>query len=104
MPKQQQFLRHTVNQEGKPYQFKSKEFIKMSESEDKNALVYLLAGFGLGCIVGAAAGVLFAPAKGADTRENLGSKFKEIKGKTSEWVSEQRAKRQAMAAAEEVGA
>lgn len=76
----------------------------MSDSDDKNVLMYMLAGFGLGCIVGAAAGILFAPQKGAETREQLGSKFKELKGKTTEWVAEQRAKRQAMAAAEEVGA
>lgn len=76
----------------------------MSDSDDKSALVYLLAGFGLGALVGAAAGILFAPKAGHETREQLGSKIKEIKGKTSDWVAEQKAKRAAIAAAEEVGA
>lgn len=83
----------------------------MSDSSDKNSLVYLLAGFGLGAIVGAAAGLLFAPKAGSDTREEIAEKAKELKSKTNDWVSEQRAKRQALAAAgsdgasvEEVGA
>lgn len=80
----------------------------MSESNDKNGLVYLLAGFGLGAIVGAAAGLMFAPKEGKELRNDLGGKVKEIKGKATEWVSEQRAKRSALAAAgvdgEEVGA
>lgn len=81
----------------------------MSDSHDKNSLVYLLAGFGLGAIVGAAAGLLFAPKSGEESRHDLGEKAKELKGKTTEWISEQKAKRQALAAAtvdgvEEVGA
>lgn len=81
----------------------------MSDSSDKNSLVYLLAGFGLGAIVGAAAGILFAPKPGTDVRHDIAEKAKELKGKTNEWVSEQRAKRQALVAAgadsaEEVGA
>ncbi len=81
----------------------------MSDSSDKNSLVYLLAGFGLGAIVGAAAGVLFAPKPGTDVRHDIAEKAKELKDKTSEWVNEQRTKRQALVAAgvdaaEEVGA
>jgi len=76
----------------------------MNHSEDKNALVYLLAGFGLGALLGAVAGLLFAPKAGAETREELGGKVKELKGRTEEWIAEQRAKRHAHAATEEVGA
>jgi gas vesicle protein len=76
----------------------------MPESEDKNALVYLLAGFGLGAIVGAAAGLLFAPKPGTELRHDLSGKLKEAKDKTGEWIKEQRAKRHAIEAAEEVGA
>jgi gas vesicle protein len=76
----------------------------MSDSDDKSALVYLLAGFGLGALVGAAAGILFAPKSGHETREQLGSKIKELKGKTTDWVAEQKAKRAAIGASEEVGA
>ncbi len=76
----------------------------MSESDDKNSLVYLLAGFGLGAIVGAAAGVLFAPKTGNETREAIGSRYKEVKGRTEEWISEQRAKRTSKLEPEELGA
>jgi len=76
----------------------------MSQSEDKNALVYLLAGFGLGALVGAAAGLLFAPKPGAELRGDIGNKVRELKGKTNEWIAERRAKRAAIEAAEEVGA
>lgn len=78
----------------------------MNEHDDKNVMLYMLAGVGLGAIIGAAAGLLFAPKSGAETREELASKLKEVKSKTEEWVSEQKAKRNAMAKeiAEEIGA
>lgn len=65
----------------------------MSSNDDKNALIYLLAGFGLGALVGAVAGILFAPKAGDETREELTGRLKELKGKTEDWISEQRAKR-----------
>lgn len=70
----------------------------MSQSDDKNALVYLLAGFGLGALIGGAAGLLFAPKQGTELRGDLGSKFKELKGRTDEWVAERRAKHAALEA------
>jgi gas vesicle protein len=73
-------------------------------SEDKNALVYLLAGFGLGALIGALAGLLFAPKAGAEMREELGGKLKDLKGKTEEWISEQRSKRLSVKNPEEIGA
>jgi gas vesicle protein len=76
----------------------------MAESEDKNGLVYLLAGFGLGAIIGAAAGVLFAPKAGDEIRDELGSKAKELKGRTQEWIAEQKAKRAVIGDPEEAGA
>ncbi len=76
----------------------------MSQSEDKNALVYLLAGFGLGALLGAIAGLLFAPKTGSETREIVGGKLKELKGKTEDWVAEQKAKRGKSASIEEAGA
>lgn len=66
----------------------------MNHSEDRNSLVYLLAGFGLGALIGALAGLLFAPKSGDETRDELNSKLKELKGKTEDWISEQRAKRE----------
>jgi gas vesicle protein len=64
-----------------------------NREDDANVVMYLLAGVGLGAIIGAAAGLLFAPKPGAELRTDIGDKFKELKGKTNEWVSEQRAKR-----------
>ncbi|MDI9638927.1 YtxH domain-containing protein [Kamptonema cortianum] len=66
-------------------------------NDDRNSLVYLLAGFGLGALIGAIAGILFAPKTGAETREELATRLKEAKGKTEDWIAEQRAKRSAKA-------
>ena len=71
--------------------------------DDKNALVYLLAGFGLGALVGALAGLLFAPKAGTEIREDIGGKIKDLKGKTEDWISEQKAKRLPNKTAEELG-
>ena len=71
--------------------------------DDSNALIYMLAGVGLGAIIGAAAGLLFAPKSGTETRDDLADKYKELKGKTEEWVSEQKAKRAVDNAADELG-
>jgi gas vesicle protein len=77
----------------------------MSQSDDKNALVYLLAGFGLGALIGAAAGLLLAPKQGSELRGEIGSKFKELKGRTDEWIAERRAKQAALEAnTDEAGA
>lgn len=78
----------------------------MSEHDEKNVMLYMLAGVGLGAIIGAAAGLLFAPKAGAETREEIANKFRELKDKTGEWVNEQRAKRSGSAKEllEEVGA
>lgn len=65
----------------------------MHEQDDKNVLIYMLAGVGLGAIIGAAAGLLFAPKAGSEIREDLGDKLKELKGKTEEWIAEQKAKK-----------
>jgi len=74
-----------------------------NNNDDSNVMLYMLAGVGLGAIIGAAAGLLFAPKAGTEIREDLAEKFKELKGKTEEWVSEQRAKRAVDQAAEELG-
>lgn len=77
----------------------------MSNNEDNNNnMLYLLAGVGIGAIIGAAAGLLFAPKSGAELRSDISGKFKEIKGKTEEWVADQRAKRASKkGSAEELG-
>ncbi len=72
-------------------------------NNDSNSMLYLLAGVGLGAIIGAAAGMLFAPKAGNETRDELGEKFTELKSKTEEWINEQKAKRAVTQSAEEVG-
>lgn len=77
----------------------------MSGNEDKNGLIYLLAGFGLGALVGAIAGILFAPKAGEEMRHELTDKLKDAKDKTEDWIAEQRAKRQTKGiGSDEVGA
>lgn len=71
--------------------------------DESNVLIYMLAGVGLGAIIGAAAGLLFAPKAGTELREDLGGRFRELKGKTEEWVAEQKAKRASGQTAEELG-
>ncbi len=76
----------------------------MNKNEDTNALLFLLAGVGIGAIIGAAAGVLLAPKAGNETRDELNDKFKELKTKTEEWIAEQKAKKAvAGAPVEELG-
>ena len=75
----------------------------LSNNDDNNALIYMLAGVGLGAIIGAAAWLLFAPKAGTELRGDLSDKLSELKGKTEEWVSEQRAKRAVNSAADELG-
>ena len=78
----------------------------MNNESDKNSLIYLLAGFGLGALIGALAGLLLAPKAGSETRDELTTKVKDINGNTEEWLSEHRTKRLNAAAVdtEEVGA
>ncbi len=50
----------------------------MSGNDDKNGLIYLLAGFGLGALSGAVAGLLFAPKPGEEIRHELADKLKDF--------------------------
>jgi gas vesicle protein len=75
----------------------------MSQQQDHSAL-YFLAGIGLGALIGAAAGMLLAPKTGDELRGDLNEKFKELKGKTEEWINEHRVKKAMDNAAEELGA
>ncbi len=75
------------------------------ESDETNAMLYLLAGVGIGAIIGAAAGILLAPKAGSEVREDISEKFLELKSKTESWIADQRAKRSSSdTAIEEVGA
>ena len=81
-----------------------KETDMSKQSDDSSALIYILAGVGLGAIIGAAAGLLFAPKSGEEMREDLNEKYKELKNKTEEWVAEQRSKRPVGESVDELGA
>ena len=50
------------------------------DDDERNVLIYMLAGVGLGAIIGAAAGLLFAPKAGTEMRDDIAGKFKELKG------------------------
>ena len=63
------------------------------ESEEKNVMLYMLAGVGLGALIGAAAGLLFAPKAGSETRADIANKFREIKGRTEDWITERRGRK-----------
>lgn len=76
----------------------------MARHEDEgSALIYILAGVGLGAIIGAAAGLLFAPKAGNELREDLTDRYKELKGKAEDWVAEQKTKVSTETTSEELG-
>ncbi len=57
----------------------------MSNSEeDKSVLVSVLAGIGIGVLVGAVAGLLLAPKSGVETREDLSRSMGDLSDKVSE--------------------
>lgn len=58
--------------------------------ERGNAAGGVLVAFTLGALVGAVVALLFAPAKGEDTREMIGEKARESAQKTREFLKHQR--------------
>jgi gas vesicle protein len=50
----------------------------MSERDDHNVLLNILAGIGIGALIGAVAGVLLAPKAGRETREELGERITDL--------------------------
>src|SRR5580698_10005102 len=52
--------------------------------EDKSVLVSVLAGIGIGVLVGAIAGLLLAPKSGQETREDLSRSLGDLTDKVSE--------------------
>ena len=64
----------------------------MHDNDDKSVMLYFLAGVGVGSLIGAAAGILLAPKAGSETREELASKFDDLKGRVTDWVKEKRNK------------
>jgi gas vesicle protein len=60
----------------------------MSNDEERGVLLSVLAGIGLGAIIGAAAGLLFAPKTGGETREDIKKAADDLKVKAEEVVGE----------------
>ncbi len=60
----------------------------MSKNEESNVLVSILAGIGLGAIIGAAAGLLFAPKPGTEMREDVLKAAEELKNKAEGVIGE----------------
>lgn len=60
----------------------------MSKDDEKSVLLTVLAGIGLGAIIGAAAGLLFAPKAGMETREDLKKAADDLKSKAEGIVGE----------------
>ena len=60
----------------------------MSNDEEKSILLSVLAGIGLGAIIGAAAGLLFAPKTGTETREEIKKAADDLKSRAEEVVGE----------------
>ncbi len=60
----------------------------MSNDEERGILLSVLAGIGLGAIIGAAAGLLFAPKAGTETREDLKKAADDLKNRAEEVVGE----------------
>lgn len=72
--------------------------------EGGNAMLYFLAGVGVGALIGAAAGLLLAPRPGAEARADLSHKFDELKAKVQEYLRERRQKKAVPESADEIGA
>jgi gas vesicle protein len=43
-----------------------------NQNDEKNVMLSILAGIGIGALVGAVAGLLLAPKAGSETRQNIG--------------------------------
>ena len=47
-------------------------------NEERNVMLSVLAGIGIGAVVGAIAGLLFAPKAGYETREKIGTALSDL--------------------------
>jgi gas vesicle protein len=51
------------------------------QDNEKSVMISVLAGIGIGVLVGAIAGLLLAPKPGAETRENIGHTLSDLGNK-----------------------
>ncbi len=55
-----------------------------NEDQEKSVMLSVLAGIGIGVLVGAIAGLLLAPRPGAETRENISHTLSDLGNKISD--------------------
>ncbi|GDX40545.1 hypothetical protein LBMAG21_08370 [Armatimonadota bacterium] len=55
-----------------------------NNEEDRGVLLSVLAGIGIGVLVGAVAGLLLAPKSGEETRDDLGKTLNDLSDKVTE--------------------
>ena len=55
-----------------------------NQDNEKSVMLSVLAGIGIGVLVGAIAGLLFAPKAGSETRESIGSTLSDLGTKISD--------------------
>ncbi len=55
-----------------------------SQDNEKSVMLSVLAGIGVGVLVGAIAGLLFAPKAGTETRESIGNTLTDLGNKISD--------------------
>ena len=60
----------------------------MNNDEEKSILLSVLAGIGLGAVIGAAAGLLFAPKPGTETREDVKKAADDLRSRAEGVVGE----------------
>ena len=53
----------------------------VEQDNEKSVMISVLAGIGIGVLVGAIAGLLLAPKPGAETRENIGATLSDLGNK-----------------------
>jgi len=54
------------------------------QSDERSVMISVLAGIGIGVLVGAIAGLLFAPRSGTETRETIGHSLHDLGTKISD--------------------
>jgi gas vesicle protein len=60
----------------------------MHDSDDRDVALNLLAGIGIGAIIGAVTALLLAPKPGAETRDDLKRAAEDLKQKSETLISE----------------
>lgn len=55
-----------------------------NQDHERSVMLSVLAGVGIGVLVGAIAGLLLAPKSGSETRENIGQSLKDLGNKVGD--------------------